>query len=48
LRKRFEAGQYQAVIDKVYSMKEVVAAHTYVDTGRKKGNVILQISKVEA
>jgi NADPH:quinone reductase-like Zn-dependent oxidoreductase len=48
LRKRFEAGQYQAVIDKVYPMKEVVAAHTYVDTGRKKGNVILQISKVEA
>lgn len=43
LRKLFEAGQYQAVIDKVYPMQEVVAAHTYVDTGRKKGNVVLNI-----
>ncbi|HKK74959.1 MAG TPA: NAD(P)-dependent alcohol dehydrogenase [Saprospiraceae bacterium] len=45
LRKLFETGLYQAVIDKIYPMEEVVAAHTYVDSGRKKGNVVLQISK---
>lgn len=48
LRKLYEAGQYQAVVDKIYPMEEVVAAHTYVDTGRKKGNVILQIAKAKA
>lgn len=44
LRKLFEAEKYKAVIDKVYPMEEVVAAHTYVDTGRKKGNVVLKIA----
>ena len=31
------------VIDRTYSIDEVVDAHRYVDTGRKKGNVILKI-----
>lgn len=40
----FFRGNYIAVIDKTYSMDEVIEAHEYVDTGRKKGNVILKIS----
>ena len=44
LRQLFENKNYNAVIDKVFPMKLVVDAHKYVDTGRKKGNVVLKIS----
>ena len=45
LKRLYEGGTYQAVIDRTFTMNEVVEAHRYVDTGRKKGNVVLQISK---
>lgn len=41
LRTSFEAGAIKSVIDRCYSLSEAVEAHSYVDTGRKKGNVIL-------
>ncbi len=43
LKDLYEKGQYKATIDKIFSMNEVVAAHKYVDTERKKGNVVLRI-----
>ena len=36
LRELFEQGKYNATIDKIYSIDEIVEAHRYVDTGRKK------------
>ncbi|KAF0652022.1 Zn-dependent oxidoreductase [Cyanobium sp. Copco_Reservoir_LC18] len=38
-----EAGAFQPVIDRIYSFEQIVAAHRYVDTGRKKGNVIIDL-----
>lgn len=43
LRELFENGCYDATIDKVFPMDQVVAAHHYVDQGGKKGNVVLTI-----
>lgn len=39
-----DAGQLRPFIDREYPLDEIIAAHRYVDTGRKKGNVIVNIS----
>ncbi|MCU0433645.1 MAG: NAD(P)-dependent alcohol dehydrogenase [Bacteroidia bacterium] len=46
LREMCEKGRLKAVIDKVFAMDDVAEAHRYVDTGRKKGNVVLRIASV--
>lgn len=45
LKELFEKGAFKAVIDKTFRMDEIIEAHRYVDTGRKKGNVVLKISE---
>jgi NADPH:quinone reductase-like Zn-dependent oxidoreductase len=39
-----EEGAFRAVIDRTYDFKDIVEAHRYVDSGHKKGNVVLCIS----
>ena len=39
-----ESGHYQPVIDRSYLLTEIVEAHRYVATGRKKGNVVLLLT----
>jgi NADPH:quinone reductase-like Zn-dependent oxidoreductase len=39
-----EAGEFRPVIDRTYDLDEIVEAHRYVDTGRKRGNVVLRIA----
>jgi NADPH:quinone reductase-like Zn-dependent oxidoreductase len=41
-----EAGKYRPVIDRTYSMDEIVEATTYVESGRKTGNVVIRVVEV--
>lgn len=42
-----EAGEFTPVIDRRYPFDQIAAAHRYVDSGRKKGNVIITLEHGE-
>lgn len=43
IRAMIEAGTVRPVIDHEYPLDQIVEAHRYVDSGRKKGNVLINI-----
>jgi len=43
LSELFEANKLNAVVDKTFDFSDMRAAHAYVDSGRKKGNVVVSV-----
>jgi NADPH:quinone reductase-like Zn-dependent oxidoreductase len=44
LRELIEEGNLKAVVDRIYSLEEIVDAHRYVDEGGKRGNVAITVA----
>jgi NADPH:quinone reductase-like Zn-dependent oxidoreductase len=42
-----EAGSYRPVRDRTYDLADIAEAHRFVDTGRKRGNVVLRITAAD-
>ncbi|MCL4126037.1 UNVERIFIED_CONTAM: hypothetical protein GTU68_066202 [Idotea baltica] len=44
LKSLLETGIIKPVIDRLSPLEDIVSAHAYVDTGRKRGNVVITVS----
>jgi NADPH:quinone reductase-like Zn-dependent oxidoreductase len=45
IQKRIEERKFKPVIDRIYALENIREAYSYVTSGQKVGNVILQIHR---
>jgi NADPH:quinone reductase-like Zn-dependent oxidoreductase len=43
LRELMEAGKLRSIIDSTYPFEQIPKAHTYVETGRKRGSIVITV-----
>lgn len=43
IKQLVEKEKLRTIIDKTYHWKQIIDAHSYVETGHKKGNIVIKI-----
>lgn len=43
LKALIEKGMYKPVVDRIYTLAQIVEAHAYVEKGHKRGNIVISI-----